>query len=147
VAILMFLCGSPRLCQLRIEGLVSVSKYWTHRSYASVYVSSKSSNLPSTNAWLKSTASLAGLGEKLRRVPRTTQPGWEVESGALFLGSSSIRPTMLTTYKRLPRTGTTHRKRTLTGVGSVYAVLVGFFCRVYINLNHCDSRIWVTACS
>jgi hypothetical protein len=28
------------------------------------------------------------LGEKLRRVPRTTQPGWEVEVGALFLGSS-----------------------------------------------------------
>jgi hypothetical protein len=31
---------------------------------------------------------MAVLGEKLRRVPRTTQPGWEVESGALFLGSS-----------------------------------------------------------
>jgi hypothetical protein len=28
------------------------------------------------------------LGEKLRRVPRTTQPGWEVESEALFLESS-----------------------------------------------------------
>jgi hypothetical protein len=27
VAILRFLCGSPLLCQLRIEGLVSVSKY------------------------------------------------------------------------------------------------------------------------
>jgi hypothetical protein len=27
VAILRFLCGSPRLCQLRIEGLVPVSKY------------------------------------------------------------------------------------------------------------------------
>jgi hypothetical protein len=31
---------------------------------------------------------MAVLGEKLRRVPRTTQSGWEVESGALFLGSS-----------------------------------------------------------
>jgi hypothetical protein len=28
------------------------------------------------------------LGEKLRWVPRTTQSGWEVESGALFLRSS-----------------------------------------------------------
>jgi hypothetical protein len=27
MAILRFLCGSPRLCQLRTEGLVSVSKY------------------------------------------------------------------------------------------------------------------------
>jgi hypothetical protein len=27
VAILRFLCGSPRLCWLRTEGLVSVSKY------------------------------------------------------------------------------------------------------------------------
>jgi hypothetical protein len=27
VVILRFLCGSPRLCRLRTEGLVSVSKY------------------------------------------------------------------------------------------------------------------------
>jgi hypothetical protein len=27
VAILRFLCGSPRLCRLRTEGLVPVSKY------------------------------------------------------------------------------------------------------------------------
>jgi hypothetical protein len=27
VAILRFLCGSPRLCQLRTEGLIPVSKY------------------------------------------------------------------------------------------------------------------------
>jgi hypothetical protein len=27
VAILRFLCGSPRLCRLRIEGLIPVSKY------------------------------------------------------------------------------------------------------------------------
>jgi hypothetical protein len=31
---------------------------------------------------------MAMLGEKLRRVPWTTQLGWEVESGALFIGSS-----------------------------------------------------------
>jgi hypothetical protein len=35
VSILMFLCGSPRLCRLRTEGLVPVSKYRTYRSYAS----------------------------------------------------------------------------------------------------------------
>jgi hypothetical protein len=31
---------------------------------------------------------MAVLGEKLMRVLRTTQAGWEVESGALFLESS-----------------------------------------------------------
>jgi hypothetical protein len=34
VVILRFLCGSPHLCQLRTEGLVPVSKYWTYRSHA-----------------------------------------------------------------------------------------------------------------
>jgi hypothetical protein len=34
VAILKFLCGSLRLCQLRTEGLVPVSKYWTYWSHA-----------------------------------------------------------------------------------------------------------------
>jgi hypothetical protein len=44
------------------------------RSYADVYGPSKPSSLPSTTVWLKSTASLVGLGEKLRWVPRTTYP-------------------------------------------------------------------------
>jgi hypothetical protein len=35
VSILRFLCGSPRLCQLRTEGLVPVSKYRMYRSHAS----------------------------------------------------------------------------------------------------------------
>jgi hypothetical protein len=83
-----------------------------YRSHAVVYEPSKPSSLPSTDAWLKPTTSLTGLGEKLRRVLRTTQPGYEVESGALFLRSSSIHPTLSTTYKRLPRMETTHRKRT-----------------------------------
>jgi hypothetical protein len=34
VAILRFMYGIPRLCQLRTEGLVPVSKYWTYRSHA-----------------------------------------------------------------------------------------------------------------
>jgi hypothetical protein len=41
VAILSFLCGSPRLCRLRTGGLVPVSKYWTYRSHAGVYGPSK----------------------------------------------------------------------------------------------------------
>jgi hypothetical protein len=112
VTIPRFLCGSPRLCWLRTDELVPVSKYWTYRSHAGVYGPSKPSSLSSTDAWLKHTASLVGLGEKLRRVPRTTQSGWEVESGALFLRRSSIRPTLLTTHRRLPRTGAARRKCT-----------------------------------
>jgi hypothetical protein len=52
------------------------------------YEPSKLSSLLSTDVWLKRTASMIVLGEKLSWVPWTTQPGWEVESGALFLGSS-----------------------------------------------------------
>jgi hypothetical protein len=91
VAILRFLRGSSRLYRLRTEGLVPESKYWTYRSHVGVFGPSKPSSLPSIDDWLKSTASLAGLGEKLRWIPWTTQSGWEVESKALFLGSSSIR--------------------------------------------------------
>jgi hypothetical protein len=48
------------------------------------------------------------------------------------------------TYGDCPQEAYTGRKG--TGVGSVRGVLVGFFpCRVYIDLNHRDSRIWVTA--
>jgi hypothetical protein len=82
-----------------------------YRSHAGVYGPSKPSSLPSTDAWLKPTASLAGLREKLRWALWTTQPSGEVESGALFLESSSIHPTLLTTCETLPRTGTARRKR------------------------------------
>jgi hypothetical protein len=36
---------SPRLCRLRTDGLAPASKYWTYRSHASVYGSSKPSSL------------------------------------------------------------------------------------------------------
>jgi hypothetical protein len=42
-----------------------------------------------------------------------TQPGWGVVSGALFLRSSRVRPTLLVACERLPCTGTARRKRTL----------------------------------
>jgi hypothetical protein len=151
MAILRFLYGSPRLCRLRTDGLVPVSKYWTYRSHAGDYGPSKPSSLPSTDAWLKPTTSLVGLGEKLRWVPWTTQPGWEVESGALFLGSSSIRPTLLATHERLPCTGTATEsvQRAYMDWHGKHICHVGrvFPCRVYIDSNCRDSRIWVIACS
>jgi hypothetical protein len=44
---------------------------------------------------------MAMLEEKLMRVPWATYLGYEVKSGALFLESSSIRPTLLMTHERL----------------------------------------------
>jgi hypothetical protein len=72
-------------------------------------------------------------------------------SGALFLGSSRIRPNLLATREMVSRTGTT--------TGSVCRAYVDwhgkhtccvdrvFPCRVYIDFNHHDSRIWVITCS
>jgi hypothetical protein len=96
-----FLCGSPCLCRLRTEWLVPMSKYWMYRSHVGVYGPSKTSILPPTDSWLKPTASMARLGEKLRQLPRATQPVWEVESGALFRRSSSIHLMLLMTHERL----------------------------------------------
>jgi hypothetical protein len=144
VAIPRFLCGSLRLCRLRTEGLVPESNYWMYRSHAGVYGPSKPSSLPSIDTWLKPTALLAGLREKLRRVPWTTQPGWEVESGTLFLGSSSIRPTLLTTYKRLSRTETTHRKRTPDVCGLAWKAYVLCWSGFPLQGVHRFESLWLS---
>jgi hypothetical protein len=55
---------------------------------------------------------MAVLGEKLGGRPADHSAGLGVVSGALFLGSSRVRPTLLVACERLPRTGTARRKRT-----------------------------------
>jgi hypothetical protein len=65
VAIPRFLCGNSRLCRLRTEGLVPVSKYWTYRSHAGVYRLSKPSSLPSIEGGFTPTTSVTALVEKL----------------------------------------------------------------------------------
>jgi hypothetical protein len=55
------------------------------------------------------------LGEKLSCGPVDHSVGLGVVSGALFLESSRVRPTLLVACERLPRTGTARRKHT-TGV-------------------------------
>jgi hypothetical protein len=42
---------SPHLCQLRIDKLAPVSKYWTYRSHVCVYGPSKPSSWLPTDAW------------------------------------------------------------------------------------------------
>jgi hypothetical protein len=58
---------------------------------------------------------MAVLGEKLGGGLVDHSVGLRVVSRALFLRSSKVRPMLLMAYKRLPRTGTTHRKR-MSGV-------------------------------
>jgi hypothetical protein len=110
------------------------------------YGSDKPSSLPSTGAWLKHTVSMAVLGEKLRRIPWTTQPGWEVESGALFVRSSaSVQPCwwlMKGCHIRRPLAGSI--RRAYVGWRGKCTCRVGwvFPCRVYIDSNH---RLFVAA--
>jgi hypothetical protein len=53
---------------------------------------------------------MAVMGEKLGGVPTDHSVGLGVVSGALFLGSSRVRPTLLMACEKLPRMGTAHRK-------------------------------------
>jgi hypothetical protein len=53
------------------------------------------------------------LGEKLGGRPVNHLAGLGVVSGALFLGSSRVCPTLLVACERLPHMGIAHRKRTL----------------------------------
>jgi hypothetical protein len=53
------------------------------------------------------------LGEKLGGGPADWSAGvLRIVSGALFLGSSKVRPTLLIASARFPRTWTARRKRT-----------------------------------
>jgi hypothetical protein len=68
-----FLCGSLRLCPLRTDGLIPVSKYWMYWSHADVYGPSKPCSRLSTEAWLFSTTSFVVVGEKLSTNPQISQ--------------------------------------------------------------------------
>jgi hypothetical protein len=110
VAILRFLCGSPRLCWLMIEGLVPVSKYWTYRSHADVYVPSKPSSMPSIEGGFTPTASMAALGEKLRTDSWIGQPVCCELCQESFFGSSGSVYRCWWLHERLPCMWAAHRK-------------------------------------
>jgi hypothetical protein len=97
---------SPYLCWL-----VPVSKYWTYRSCTGDI------GLVSLVACCRQMFGFhycfnAVLGEKLGGRPADHSAGLGVISGALFLRSSRVHPTLLMACERLPHTGTTRRKRT-----------------------------------
>jgi hypothetical protein len=92
------------------------------------------------------TASLVVLGDKLGMDPRIGQRGmlWIV-SGALFLGSSGIRPNLSVTHERLQCVDHVRYVWSMVirglSVECVWCVGRVFPCRVYINSNPRDSRI------
>jgi hypothetical protein len=142
---------SPLWATSRDFQLAPVSKYWKYWSHAGDMGLVSLVACSSTDVWLKHTAWMTMLGEKLRRVPQTAQPGWEVKSGALFLRSSESAQLCWVSVKGC------HVQRPLAGsICVAYVDWRGkrtcrvdqvFLCRVYIDSNHRDSRIWVTACS
>jgi hypothetical protein len=67
---------------------------------------------------------MAVLGEKLGDGPADHSAGLGVVSGALFLRSSRVRPTLLVACERLPCTETARRKRTLGVRGLAWEVYV-----------------------
>jgi hypothetical protein len=151
VAILRFICGSPCLCRLRTEGLIPVSKYWTYRSHSGVYGLSKPTSWLPTEGWLFPTTSMVGSGEKLDTDPWITQSGWGLCRKPFFLGAVDLFKYVGDCAKGC------HVRRLSTGsVHGAYGDWRGkrtchvdyvFPCKMYIDLNRCDSRIWVTACS
>jgi hypothetical protein len=152
VDILRFLCGSPRLCWLRTEGLVPVSKYWMYRSHAGDYGPSKPSSQLSKEAWLFPTASLVFVGEKLGTDPWIGQLACcRLYRGPFFSGAVDL-------FKSVDDCAKGCHVRGLPA-GSVCRAYVdwrgkctcrvgqGFPYRVYNDSNRRDTRIWVTACS
>jgi hypothetical protein len=136
----------PRLCRLRTDGLAPASKYWTYRSHAG------DTGPVSLVAWLKSTASLIGLGEKLGMDP------WIGESACCGLcwvpffsgvvGSVQICRWLMKGYHvRGLFEGSVHRAYVDWCGKCMCHVDWVFPCRLYLDSNCRDSRIWVTACS
>jgi hypothetical protein len=82
------------------------------------------------------------LGEKLgdRPVDRPADV-LRIVSGALFLRSSMIHPTLLGQREMLVHMGTARMKCTWTGAEMYVSCISGFPCRMYIDSNRRDSRI------
>jgi hypothetical protein len=90
------------------------------------------------------TASMAVTGEKLGGGPADRSVGaLGIVSGALFLRSSRVCPTLLGLLERLPHMGTASGKHTCGIRGPEQEAYVscvsGFPCRVYIDSNCHDS--------
>jgi hypothetical protein len=151
VAILRFSMWYPPPVSVKDRGVGTREQVLNVPIACQWYGPGKPISLLLTDVWLKRTASMAVLGEKLRQVPRTIQPGWEVESGAFFLGSSESVQLCWVSVKGChvwgSPTGSIHWAYVDWCGKRTWHVDQVFPYRVYIDSNRRDSRIWVTACS
>jgi hypothetical protein len=99
----------PHLCQLTIDGLAPVSRYWTYRSHVSdmgpVSLVACCRHMFSFHYYING---CDGRETGWRTYRSLGRAGGCV--GGPFLGSSRVRPTLLMACKKLPRMGTAHRK-------------------------------------
>jgi hypothetical protein len=141
----------PRLCRLRTDRLTPVSKYWTYRSHVGDICPV---SLVACCWYMFGFLHyfIGCLRKETEYGPEDRSAGvlW-IMSGVLFLRSSDFVQLCWSLVKGYLLWGPPARsvrqvyvdwraKRTCR-VGRV------FFCRVYIDSNHSDSRIWVTAYS
>jgi hypothetical protein len=143
VSILRFLCGSPRSCRLRTEGLVPMSKYWTYRSHISdmrpvslvAYCQQIFIFLHYFISWLR---------RETRYGPMDRSAGmlWIV-SGALFW-EQWLCPTLSVTHERLLRTGITRRKRTPDICGLAWEAYVSCWSGFPVHGVHRFESSWLS---
>jgi hypothetical protein len=112
------------------------------------YGFSKPSSLSSIEAWLKPTASLVGLEDKLGTDPWIGQPTCCGLCRESFFGSSGIHPNLSMTHEWLLYIDHVRYIWSMAihelSVKYVWCVGRVFSCRVYIDSNRRDSWIWVS---
>jgi hypothetical protein len=140
----------PRLCQLRTVRLAPMSKYWTYRSHAGDI---GPVILVTCGWWMFGFLHcfIGWLGRETGYRPTDRPAGvLRIVSGALFLGSSDS----VQLCRRLVK-GCHIRGLSAWSLCRAYVDWCGkrtchvgrvFPCRVYIDSNRRNSRIWVTAC-
>jgi hypothetical protein len=138
---------SPRLCQLRTDGLAFTSKYWTYRSHAgdmgpvSLVAGCQPklvfSPLPYWLLWERSWVQTCG-SDGHRAVDYVRSPSSQGHWICTIMLTTSWKIAM-----RWPREIRMVWDHTQTERGMRVVCWSGFPCRVYIDSNHHDSRIWV----
>jgi hypothetical protein len=132
---------SPRLCRLKTDELAPASKYWTYWSHAgdigpvSLVVGHRQElGLRPLLHWLAQERNWARTrGSVSRRAVDYVGSAFSREQWDLSKFVDHVRYVWSWTIRGL-------------SVESVWHIGWFFTCRVYIDLNHRDSRIWVTAC-
>jgi hypothetical protein len=140
----------PALCQLRTDELATASKYWMYRSHAGDM---------SPVSLIVGHRQKLGLCPLLHWLVRERSWVWTRGSvsrravdcvGSPFFGSSGICPNLSPSREGLLHVDHVRYVWSWTihglSVRSVWCVSQVFPYRVYIDSNHRDSRIWVTAC-